>query len=48
MALYCSIRYLIPLEIIIKEVIDTLEIDSENLDFVLISTVYEDNNSVIV
>ena len=37
-----------PLKILIKEVIDNLGIDSENLKFVSSSTIYEDNNRDIV
>ena len=47
-ALSHSVRALIPLKIIIKEVIDNLGIDSENLNFVSSSTIYEDNNGAIV
>ena len=43
-ALSYSVRALIPLKSLIKEVIDNLGIDSENLKFVSSSTVYEDNN----
>ena len=39
-----SIRALLTLKIIIKELIDNLGIDSEKLKFVSISTVYEKNN----
>ena len=48
MALSHSIRALLPLKSLIKEVIDNLVIDSENLKFVSISTIYEDNNEAIV
>ena len=48
MALSHSIRALLPLKRLIKEVIDNLGIDSENLKFVSSSTVYEDNNGAIV
>ena len=47
-ALYHSVRVLIPLKSLIKEVIDNLGIDSENLKFLSSSTVYEDNNRSIV
>ena len=47
-ALSHSIRALIPLKSIIKEVIDNLVIDSEKLKFVPRFTVYEDNNEAIV
>ena len=43
-ALSNSVRSLLPLKSLIKEVIDKLVIDSKNLKFVSISTVYEDNN----
>ena len=39
---------LISLEIITKEVIENLGIDSEKLEFVSSSTVYEENNATIV
>ena len=42
------VRALIPLKSLIKEVIDNLRIDSENLKFVSSSTIYEDNNGAIV
>ena len=48
MALSHSVRELLPLKSIIKEVIDNLGIDSEKLKFVSISTIYEDNNEAIV
>ena len=41
-------RALLPLESLIKEVIDNLGIDSEKLKFVSSSTIYEDNNGAIV
>ena len=47
-ALSHSVRALLPLKILIKEVIDNLGIDSENLKFVSSSTFYEDNNGAIV
>ena len=47
-ALSCSVRGLLPLDGIIKEVIDNLGIDSEKLKFVSSSTIYEDNNGAIV
>ena len=43
-----SVRSLLPLKSLIKEVIDNLGIDSENLKFVSSSTIYEDNNGSIV
>ena len=46
--LSCSVRPLLTLKILIKEVIDNLEIDSENLMFVSSSTIYEDNNGAMV
>ena len=48
MELYHSVRSLLPLKSLIKEVIDNLGIDSEKLKFVSSSTVYEDNNGGIV
>ena len=39
-----SVRSLLPLKSLTKEVIDNLGIDSEKLKFVSSSTVYEDNN----
>ena len=47
-ALSHSVRALLPLKSLIKEVIYKLGIDSENLKFVSISTIYEDNNGAIV
>ena len=47
-ALYHSIRSLIPLKIFTKEVTDNLGIDSEKIKFVSSSNVYEDNNGAIV
>ena len=47
MALSHSVRALLPLKSIIKEVIYNLGIDSENLKFVSSSTIYEDNNVAI-
>ena len=46
-ALSHSVRALLPLKSLIKEVIDNMGIDSENLKFVSISTIYEDNNGAI-
>ena len=43
-----SIRSLIPLTIITKEVIENLGIDSEKLKFLSSSTIYADNNGAIV
>ena len=48
MALSHSIRILLPLKSLIKEVIDNLGIDCENLKFVSSSTIYEDNNGAII
>ena len=48
MVLSHSVGALLPLESLIKEVIDNLGIDSENLKFVSSSTIYEDNNGSIV
>ena len=47
-ALCHSVRALLPLKSLIKEVIDNLGIDSENLKFVSSSTIYEDNTVAIV
>ena len=47
-ALSHSVIALLPLKSIIKEVIDNLGIDIENLKFVSSSTIYEDNNRAIV
>ena len=47
-ALSHSVRALLPLKILIKEVIDNLGIDCENLKFVSSSTFYEENNGSIV
>ena len=43
-----SVRALLPLKSLIKEVIDNLGIDGKNLMFVSSSTIYEDNNGAIV
>ena len=48
MALSHSVRELLPLKSLIKEVIDNLGIDSENLKFVSSSTVSEVNNGAKV
>ena len=48
MALSHSIRDFLLLESLIKYGIENLGIDSENLKFLSISTVYEDNNGAIV
>ena len=48
MALSHSVRSLLPLKILIKEVIDDLGIDSEKLNLLSSSTVYEDNHGDIV
>ena len=47
-ALYHSVRELLSLKSLIKEVIDNLRIDIENLKFVSSSTIYEENNGAIV
>ena len=47
-ALPHSVRALLPLKSLIKEIIDNLGIESEKLKFVSISTIYEDNNGAIV
>ena len=46
-ALSHSVRALLPLKNIIKEGIDNLGIDNDNLKFVSSSTIYEDNNGAI-
>ena len=46
-ALSHSVRALIPLKSLIKEVVENLGIDSEKMKFVSSSTVYEDNNGSI-
>ena len=43
-----SVIELLPLKSLIKEVIDNLGIDSENMKFVSSSTVYKDNNGSMV
>ena len=48
LALSHSIRELIPLKSIIKEVIENLGIDCEKMKFVSSYTVYENNNISIV
>ena len=48
MLLSHSVRELLPLKSLIKELIDNSGIDSEKLKFVSSSTVYEDNNGAIV
>ena len=48
MALSHSVRSLLPLKSLTKEVIYNLGIDCDNLKFVSSSTVYEDNNGAIV
>ena len=47
-ALSHSVRSLLPMKSLIKEVIDNLGIESEKLKFVSISIIYEDNNGAIV
>ena len=47
-ALSYSVRALLSLKSLIKEVIDNLVIDSENLKFLSSSTINEDNNGAIV
>ena len=47
-AFYNYVRALLPLKSLIKEVIDNLVIDSENLEFVSRSIIYYDNNGSIV
>ena len=48
MALSHSVRELLPLKSLIKEVIENLGINSKKLKFVSRSTVYEENNGAIV
>ena len=48
MALSHSVRALLLLKIIIKEVSENLGIDSEKLKFLSSSTIYEENNGAIV
>ena len=43
-----SVRALLPLKSIIKEAIENLRIDSEQLKFVSSSTIYEGNYGVVV
>ena len=45
---YHSVRDLLTLKRLIKEVIDNLGIESKNLKFVSSYNVYEDNNGAIV
>ena len=47
MALSHSVRSLLPLKILIKEVIDDLRIDRNKLKFVSSYTFYEENNGAI-
>ena len=47
-ALSHSVRALLTLTSLIKEVIDNLGNDNEKLKFVSSSTIYEDNNGAIV
>ena len=47
-ALSRSVRELLPLKSPTKEIIDNLEIDSENLKFVSIYTICEENNKAMV
>ena len=47
-ALYCYVRDLLLMKSVIKEVIENLVINSEKLEFVSISTLYEGNNRSIV
>ena len=43
-----SVRDLLPLKILSKEVVDNLDINNENVEFVSIFTFYEDNNGAII
>ena len=47
-ALSHSIRSLLPLKSLIKELIENLGVDSEKLKFLSSSTIYEDNDGAIV
>ena len=47
-ALYHSVRALLPLKSLINEVIEKLGIDSKKLKFVSSPTIYENNNGAIV
>ena len=47
MALYHFVIKLLHLKSLIKEVIDNLVIDSENMKFVSSYTIYKDNNGAI-
>ena len=46
--LYHTVKELLPLKSLTKEVIENLGIDSEKIKFVSSSTVYEDNNRATV
>ena len=48
MAIYHSVRELLPLKSLIKEVIENLVIESEKLKFVSRYTIYEDNSGATV
>ena len=48
MALSHSVRASLPLKSLIKEVIDNLRVDSENLKFLSRSTIYEDKYRAIL
>ena len=48
MVLFHSIRALLPLKSLIKEVVENLGIDSEKLKFLSGSIFYEDNNGAII
>ena len=39
-----SIIYLFPMKILIKELVENLVMDSKNIKFVSISTIYEEDN----
>ena len=43
-----SVRALLPLKSLIKEVIDNLGIESDKLKFVSSSNIYDENNGAIV
>ena len=47
-ALSLSVRDLLPLKILIKEVVEKLVMNSDNMEFVSISTVYGNNSGYLV
>ena len=48
MALYLYVRDLTPLKSLINEVSDNLRMDSEKLEFVSSSTIYDENNGAVL